>query len=234
MLYPAKGCPNRKCTFCAFYKDKPYRVFTTEQLQQHVQSVQLLTGSDYAGRDGVFLGSANAMALSQRRLTPVLDMIQEQLGCVKRGVACFSDPDFSAPRSAGQWQELKRLNLVQVVIGLETGWGELRAELGKSGNLDKVQDQVRQLHAAGINVGLTVLTGTCPDGLRSKSIAETTRFLQQLNLRGRDKVYLSPVQKDGVVGNNARSELKVFKDALKPVIAAQLIPYQMERFNYYT
>ena len=221
VLQPARGCPNRRCNFCAFYKNKPYKVLSNQQLDQHFMVIKRLLGGDFSGRNGVFLGSANAL-------------INKQIGSLKRGVASFADPDFAAPRTEHDWAELAYLNLKQVVIGLETGWSELRFRLGKSGDLSKTENQIKQLHRAGISVGLTLLNGACEEEYQLKNLSETMAFIEVLNLRQDDLVYLSPLSKEGVVSSLATQEQALFKEALKKVTGARIVPYQMQRFNYYT
>ena len=234
VLQPARGCPNRRCTFCAFYKDKPYRVLSELQFEQHVQSVEKLLGTGFGDRGGVFLGSANALALSQRRLRPVLERIRQNIPQLKRGVACFADPDFSARRTAGQWQALADYGLRHVIIGLETGYSELRASLGKSGDLSNTRKLVAQLHQAGIGIGITLLTGIGGPSEKEAHFRETLTFVDNLDLDKTDMIYLSPLSKAGLVLNEAVTEQQELGQKLKGRVQAKVVPYQMQRFNYYS
>lgn len=234
VLQPARGCPNRQCTFCAFYRDKPYQVLSDEELNQHFHAVEQLLGSDFGGRDGVFLGSANALALSQRRLMPVLTRIRRMAPNLKRGIACFADPDFSARRSVSDWQVLADFGLRHVVIGLETGWPELRASLGKSGDLSKTRELVVRLQRAEIGIGITLLTGVCDSAQSKRHLDETVAFIKALNLGSRDLVYISPVSKEGIVEGRAVFEQECLMKMLKKQLSAKVVPYQMQRFNYYS
>ncbi len=101
VIAPAIGCPNRKCTFCAFYRNKPYKVLSEAALVEHFADVGRLYCGKMHSACGVFLGLANAMALSQRRLVFCLDEICKRFGALKKGVATFADPDFSAKRTDG-------------------------------------------------------------------------------------------------------------------------------------
>ena len=233
VVQPARGCPNRQCTFCAFYQDKPYFVLNKEQLQDHLAGLQSLFAEAVYTRQGVFLGSANAMALSQRRLTECLELIQQKFGALKRGVATFADPDFSARRSSEDWQTLYQLGLRHIVIGLETGWGELRRRLGKSGNLDKVDAMIAATRSANISVGITVLTGVADEDEKQINIQETIHFLQRQCLNRSDIVYLSPLEQYGLIDPAAEAELIMMSDFLKKQVKAKIVHYQMQRFNYY-
>ena len=234
VLQPARGCPNRRCTFCAFYKDKPYQVLSDKQFNEHFQAVEQLLGLGFGSRDGVFLGSANALALSQRRLLPVLERIRRHIPALKRGIACFADPDFSARRTADNWQELADLDLRHVVIGLETGLPKLRASLGKSGDLVRTRELVAQLQQAGIGVGITLLTGIGDPSEGALHLRETAAFIDRLNLIDSDLIYLSPYSKAGAVERRAVTEQRELMRLLKAWTAAKVVPYQMQRFNYYS
>ncbi len=227
------GCPNRQCTFCVFYKDKPYKVLNEQMFARHLSDVKKLYGSKVNSSPGVFLGSANAMALSQRRLMYCLALIKEKLGTFKREVGTFADPDFSSKRTEAQWCELRESGLCQLVIGLETGWGALRARLGKSGDLNRCRNMVNCAKRAGINIGLTLLTGAAPWELRKENLKQTLITLESLALSGGDLIYLSPLSKNGFVDDAALEEQSEMKAVMMTMTDAKVVPYQMQRFQYF-
>ena len=233
VIAPATGCPNRRCTFCAFYREKPYRVLGERALLDHLVEVERLYCGKLHSARGVFLGSANALALSQRRLVFCLDQIRKRFGVFKRGVGAFADPDFSAGRTDQQWCELKENGLQQIVIGLETGWGALREKLGKSGDLTNVFDCVRGARHAGINVGVTILTGATGPDLSGENLQNTLITLKRMALTSRDILYLSPLNDDGIVSEEAIEQQKHFTSVLRKASSARVIPYQMQRFRYF-
>ncbi len=233
VIAPAIGCPNRKCAFCAFYRDKPYKVLGDAALVNHLISVKQLYGGKLRSARGVFLGSANAMALSQRRLVFCLDEIRERLGVFPRGVGTFADPDFSARRTAGEWCELREKGLRQIVIGLETGWGVLREKLGKSSDLTNVFACVESANQAGMSVGITILTGACEASLSCENLRNTMMVVSKMALTSMDVLYLSPLDDNGVVGEEAIEQQKQYGLALREVTDAKVTAYQMQRFRYF-
>ena len=233
VIAPAIGCPNRRCTFCAFYREKPYKVLNEKALVDHLADVEQLYCGKLQGAHGVFLGSANALALSQRRLVFCLEQIRKCFGVFKRGVGAFADPDFSAGRTNHQWCELEEKGLRQIVIGLETGWGTLREKLGKSGDLTNVFDCVRSARHASINVGITILTGATGPDLSGENLQNTLVTLKRMALTSRDILYLSPLNDDGLVSEEAIEQQKQFTSVLRKASSARVIPYQMQRFRYF-
>ena len=233
VITPATGCPNRRCTFCAFYREKPYRVLGERALIDHLADVERLYCGKLQGARGVFLGSANALALSQRRLVFCLDQIRKRFGVFKRGVGAFADPDFSAGRTDQQWCELKEKGLRQIVIGLETGWGELREKLGKSGDLTKAFECVKSAKHAGLNVGVTILTGATGPDSSDENLHNTIATLIQMALTPGDILYLSPLNDNGFVSKEAIKQQRHFAPALRQATNARVISYQMHRFRYF-
>ncbi|MFK0571532.1 radical SAM protein [Endozoicomonas sp.] len=233
VIQPAIGCPNRKCTFCAFYKEKPYQVLNKEAFISHLQSILHVYGQKLMSAQGAFLGSANAMALSQRRLMFCLEEIKERFGVFKREVATFADPDYSARRSSRDWEELRERGLKHIVIGLETGWGELRASLGKSGDLSKVSDTINSAKQSGMTIGLTVLTGAAPETKREMNLVNTLATIKGFDLSAKDIIYLSPLSDSGHIKTEAVAEQKLFAESLRDVTEARVVPYQMQRFQYF-
>lgn len=228
VLLPALGCPNRRCTFCAFYKDKPYQVMTEESFVHHIKGVMQLMPGRTMLPTGVFLGSANALALSQRRLVAHLATVHQYFLLNSREISSFMDADVCVARSNDEWQALRGLGLQQVVIGLETGCGTLRAQLGKSGDLSAVRNSVESLKATNIKVSLTVLAGVGGDA----HIEQTTSFIRQLQLDDSDRIYLSPLESEFSDSIFAQHQQQVLRQSLDT--PAKVASYHMERFNYFS
>ncbi|MCL6271344.1 hypothetical protein M3P05_15595 [Sansalvadorimonas sp. 2012CJ34-2] len=229
------GCPNGKCTFCAFYRDKPFRVLSDDELQQRLSDILSLVPSGVAGRQGIFLGSANALAIPVSRLVSLLNVIDKRLGKSEKGVACFGDADFMGRRTSQDWKQLYASGLSQVVIGLESGYADLRSRLGKSANLEKTRQLVSELKNTGIRVGLTVLTGVCDKESLNEHFLATQAFLQSLNLDAEDKTYISPWFSDGDQPSlRAFEEAEELKALLKTTIHARVTLYSSHNFHYFS
>lgn len=162
-----------------------------------------------------------------------LQQIQEHFGAFKREVATFADPDFSARRSPGDWEELRRSGLRHLVMGLESGWAELRSSLGKSGDFSKVSAMILSAKRVGMSIGLTVLTGVAPADQREKNMQQTLMTIKDFNLSAADTVYLSPFSDGGQINEQAVLEQQRFAHALRKDSGARVVPYQMQRFQYF-
>ncbi len=231
VVLPATGCPNARCRFCTLYQGSRFEPLTPDQFAEHLQCVRALYGQSVVARDGIFLSSANALALSQKQMLSVLEKIKLCFGSRKRGIASFYDPEHAPKRNENQWRQLAALDLRHVVIGLETAYTPLREYLGKSGHLQTMQASVDLAKAAGINIGITVLIGMEDVGDEEAHFEHTRDFIGQLALQSRDIIYLSPWTLSKKTGLQA--QLAGWKTALRSVTAAKVVEYGLERFFYF-
>ena len=229
------GCPNGQCTFCGFYRDKPFSPIKNKKggFSQHIRA---LFPEGVAGREGIFLGSANALALPVSALADAVGGAIARLGAPKRGVACFGDADYMGRRSVEQWQLLREKGLRQVVLGVETGSAGLRRTIGKSDQLWKTERLASQLKQAGIDVGVTVLTGFMGAECFFEHRQQTCLFLQTLELGEEDRVYISPWFADGALRPDERAfeEAKDMKQLLQDNICARVTAYSSHNFHYFS
>lgn len=235
VIQPAIGCPNRKCTFCAFYKDKPFKALNAAAVEEHIAGLRQLFGKAIYSRNGIFLGSANAMALSQRRLTAALDLIDSEIGLPQRGIASFHDSYYAPKRTHKEWQELQQRGLTRLIIGLESGSQTLRQQLGKSPDLTILRNDLREIKQAGIHLGITVLVGAGGEQMSPEHLHETLNFFKELTLDREDFIYLSPLEmEDNSPGELLiNQQLDAFKLGIREHLNAKAVPYQMGRYRYY-
>ena len=232
VVLPAVGCANRGCSFCTLHADRPFRPLTDAAFDDHLAQVGRLFGPLLAQRDGVFLGSASALTLSNARLLPRLEQIRRVLGPRRRGIASFFDPDLSPRRSADRWRELAAAGLVLAVLGLETGDPELRARLGKRGDLEAVTAAVAALGEGGIRRGLTLLAGAGGVEACDQHALATVQAVEALALAPDDIVYLSPLI-GSMPPDRLDREAARLRQLLKAATPARVVPYRFELFRYY-
>lgn len=232
VVEPATGCPNAHCTFCAFYRGRLFRPLSASALADHLRAVVELLGPLGEMRRGIFLGSGSALSLGQRRMIALLEAIDETFGRRRRGVASFLDPDHAPERDVEQWRALVERGLTRVVVGLETGIAELRAELGKSADLDRVIRSVRAQQDAGAWPGITILVGAGGAARSEEHRLATVRCIAAMQLDASALIYLSPLE-HSMDADRIAAERDAFERELRAVTDARVVPYVMERFRYY-
>jgi len=230
---PATGCPNAACTFCAFYRSRRFRVLSPRDFSAHLEAVRELLGPLLALRSGVFLGSASALSLSQPRLLAVLAACRTELGKRARGVAGFWDPDHAPTRTPDDWQALHAAGLTAVYLGLESGLASLRAELGKSADLEALLGAVAAQRSAPLRTGVIVLAGAGGAARAAAHQEATASAVARMKLGPDDFVFVSPLREALPEGELALAA-QALREAIAARSAARVAPYAMDAFRYYS
>ena len=232
VIQPALGCPHGECSFCAFYRDRAFRILSDPEFERHLEGIQTLLGSAIGLRDGIFLGSANALAIPQPTLIDRLRSVAKQVGPRKRQVAAFWDPDHSPTRTAADWGDLKAQGLATVYAGLETGLPALRKKLGKSNRIEDFKEAVRIHRQSDMGLGIMVLVGAGGETFREAHRTATVQLLESLAWTRSDWIYLSPLS-EGLPRYRLQEELEYFTRTLRNSVPARVAPYHINRFCYF-
>ncbi|WP_415837455.1 radical SAM protein [Parendozoicomonas haliclonae] len=227
------GCPNGQCSFCVFYRDKPFQVMNPSVIGTRMVNVRRLVNES---RSGVFLGSANALALPFHSLQSVLSLIQTEFPVLPKGIACFADADNLSPKVRSRLKELAEAGLSHVVVGLETGSSVLRGAINKRGDTVPTEHLIRELKQAGCGVGVTVLTGFLAADDFEQHCQETRRFFERVKLDTQDRIYISPwfASDEGKPAQRAINEMAQMKATLQTVTRARVTAYSSHNFYYFT
>ncbi|MBP7960344.1 MAG: radical SAM protein [Caldilineaceae bacterium] len=196
VVQAAEGCSYNECTFCTFYRDRPFRIKSVAELTDHMAQIRSFLGRGLSLRRTLFLADANAVIIPQPRLLPLMDAVNEQFaigpGQDLNGIYAFISAPDALRKSATDFRELAERNLRRVYVGLETGHDPLRAFLAKQGQAEDVLAAVQTIKAGGVSVGLIFMVGIGGTHFRDAHFADTIALLQRLPLGADDLIYLSP------------------------------------------
>lgn len=190
VLQATEGCTWNQCTFCTFYQDRPFRVKSEDEFRDHIDAVKQFFGRGILMRKSVFLADGNALALSQRRLLPMMELTRSAFP--KLPIYSFIDVYTGERKTVSDWQALADVGLHRVYIGMETGLDELLSLLNKPGSADELVEFVHTLKAAGLLVGLIVMGGVGGATYKEAHAEATLKALRRMPLGKGDLVYLSP------------------------------------------
>lgn len=196
VVQAAEGCSYNECTFCTFYRDRPFRIKSVAELTDHMAQIRSFLGRGLSLRRTLFLADANAVIIPQPRLLPLMDAVNEQFaigpGQDLNGIYAFISAPDALRKSATDFRELAERNLRRVYVGLETGHDPLRAFLAKQGQAEDVLAAVQTIKAGGVSVGLIFMVGIGGQHFRDAHFADTVALLHRLPLGAHDLIYLSP------------------------------------------
>lgn len=196
VVQATEGCSYNQCTFCRFYRDRPFRAKSPQQLSAHLRAVREFFGEGLRLRRGVFLADANSLVLSQARLLEAFELLHAELPLASgksRGVYSFIDAFSGMPKSLADFRALAERGLRRVYLGLESGCDDLLRFLGKPATADEALEVVRRLRAAGVQVGIIVMVGAGGDRFAARHLEETLAVVNTMQLGPGDFLYLSPL-----------------------------------------
>ncbi len=215
VLQATEGCSFNTCTFCALYRDRPFRIKTPEEFATHISEVISFFGPGISMRRSIFLADANALVIPQRRLLPFMEQISHVFHLVpaeappsmrykwlrqnplaKQGVFAFVDGLSAERKDIEAFQELRQFGLRRVYIGLESGHEPLLAWLQKPSTAADMVDAVQRMKRAGLNIGVIVLLGVGGRSFAEGHVRDTATALNAMPLDGGDIIYFSPFQPD--------------------------------------
>ena len=157
ILPVTNGCSWNACTFCEMYTE-PQKAFRPRDEEEVFQSIQRC-GEDYGDSiKRVFLADGDAMTLSFRRLSKILEAIRQYMPGVRR-VSSYCLPRNVSKKSVAELTELASLGLSFVYVGAESGDDEVLSRVKKGETFKSTLEALNKLHAAGIKRSVMILNG---------------------------------------------------------------------------
>jgi radical SAM superfamily enzyme YgiQ (UPF0313 family) len=151
------GCSWNRCTFCEMYTD-PQKRFRPRSEAEVLESIRRC-GQELGGEARrVFLADGDALTLSTRRLTTVLEAIRRELPAVHL-VSSYCLPRDLRNKSAAELKDLADLGLSLVYVGAESGDDEVLARVNKGETFASEQEALDKLAEAGIRRSVMILNG---------------------------------------------------------------------------
>ncbi|MBW6472723.1 MAG: radical SAM protein, partial [Anaerolineaceae bacterium] len=209
VLQLTEGCSFNKCTFCSFYRDRPFLIKSPVDFDQHITNVKNFLGNGLSLRRTIFLGDANALVVPVKKLIPLMEKIHDHLDVEKLGgIFAFLDGFSGERKSTGDYKKLRDLGMNKIYIGLESGNNQLLKFLNKPGSAQDALNAVRTIKSSGISVGIIVLLGAGGKQYDVNHTTDTIEIINQMSLDADDLVYFSElIESEGLeYSQNAFSE----------------------------
>lgn len=172
ILQVTVGCSWNRCTYCAMYRDREFRVRPVAEVVAEVAAAA-------AWADGVrrvFLADGDALAAPPEALAAVLEAVREHLPEVRR-VGAYADSRSILRLGAGGLAELAGRGLGIVYFGPETGDPETLRTVRKGATVERQLEACRAVRSAGLKLSLMVLLGLAGVAGSRRHAEATGRFL---------------------------------------------------------
>ncbi len=203
VLQATEGCHFNRCSFCSFYRDRPFRIKPLHEFREHLSEVLEFLGAGVTLRRSVFLADANAVCIPRDELLPLLDFVNENLpiksqaagvsasGPCLDGIYSFVDAfsDRSGPER--DYAEMKTRNVRRLYLGIETGCLDLLRFLRKPQAPRDVRQTVLAMKGAGLSVGAILMLGIGGKQFAERHAEESISLLNALPWSPGDLIFLS-------------------------------------------
>lgn len=193
-LQLSQGCPWNQCAFCRFYRDRDYRVSGLADLKGHLRAVRSYWEGALGGRNGLFLGDANAIAIPVQGLVERLRLVRAAFPeATFTRLASFSD-FFSAPKRAEyDFAALRNEGLQRVCFGVESGHKELLEQIKKTLGTSDILDAIRNAKEGDIQLSLIFIIGLGGRRYQPLHYRSSMDLVSRMPLERCDRIYLSPL-----------------------------------------
>ncbi len=195
VLQATDGCTYNRCTFCTLYRDKSFTVRAPNEFRRHIDRVVSFMGAGISYRNSVFLGDANALAISQERLIELLEIVRTTADVKPLldagGLHAFLDIYTGARKNAAQYRALKELGLRRVSLGVESGCEALLEFVRKPGSREDIRQVVSTLKEAQLAVVVILMVGLGGQRFSQEHLTDTVSLVRSLPLTKGDIIYLS-------------------------------------------
>lgn len=154
ILQATIGCSWNRCTFCAMYRSKAYRVRPLAEVEAEIVAVAPLAASFTR----VFLADGDALAAEPAFLEAVLGTIRAHLPWVQR-VGIYGDSRAILRHGVEGLSRLRELGLGIVYFGVESGDEETLRAVRKGATVERQLAACRVAREAGLKLSVMVLLG---------------------------------------------------------------------------
>lgn len=156
ILQVTNGCSWNRCTFCDMYTDEQKRF--RPKAEDDVLAEIKRCGEVMPWVRRVFLADGDAMALSVRRLSAILEAIRNYLPNVRR-VSAYCLPSNLKRKSVAELAELRALGLNLIYMGAESGCDAVLTAFDKGETFDSTAEALFKAGEAGIKRSVMIING---------------------------------------------------------------------------
>lgn len=150
------GCARNKCTFCAMFKDKKFRVRKLDEVVQDLIEARKYY-KDYRIRR-IFLADGDALIVKTEDLLYILEKIHELYPECER-ISAYGAPADVNLKTDEELARLKAAGLDMIYMGAESGDDEVLKHVKKGVTSEEIISAGIKLKKANMIVSITLISG---------------------------------------------------------------------------
>ena len=170
------GCAHNKCSFCSMYKDKKFRIRSLEEIDEDLQDAR--DKYNYVKR--IFLADGDSLVLSMDKLRHILLKIKVLFPECKR-VSAYATPKDILRKTAEELEELRRLGIGILYMGIESGSDTILREIQKGVTSSEIIEAGKKIKDSGIKLSVTFISGIGGKDKWKENAVESAKVINSIN-----------------------------------------------------
>ncbi len=183
------GCSHNKCTFCAMYKEKKFRIRPLEEILEDIDMAL-----DYYGPnvERVFLMDGDAIVMKTDQLLKILEKLYHNFPNLQK-VTTYAGPNSTLAKSVSELTELRQAGLTRAYLGVESGSDAVLSAINKGCTADQMLQAGQNLVQAGIDLWAIVILGlTGQDGDWREHVLSSAQIINEMGPRHLSAMTFAP------------------------------------------
>lgn len=176
LLQVTTGCSYDKCRFCNLTNGEPFSVVPLEHIISDLDEI----AANVRHPRSVFLLTEDPMGLPNDKLMPVLKLIRKKLPTVSKVTGFIRVRDIKR-KSDEDLQEMASMGPLKAIVGVESGWDEVLAEMNKDQTSADTIEQLHRLEEVGIEYSVFYLCGIAGKGRGQENALKSAELYSQLH-----------------------------------------------------
>lgn len=169
------GCSHNKCTFCDMYKEKKFRIRKIDEVKADFDAAR----AQYRRIDRIFLADGDALMCRAEHMAEILRYIKQVIPECER-VTSYGSPASILCKKQEELDELHRLGLEMIYLGLESGSDEVLKRINKGETADEIIRAGLMVKQAGMKLSVTAIAGLGGDTLSHEHAVKTAEALSRM------------------------------------------------------
>ena len=185
------GCSHNKCTFCAMYKEKKFRVRPLEEILEDIDMALDYYGP---GLERVFLMDGDAIVMKTDHLLRILEKLYHNFPNLQK-VTTYAGPMSTLSKSVDELRQLRQAGLTRAYLGVESGSDTVLKAINKGCTAQQMLQAGQNLVQAGIDLWAILILGLAgQDGDREEHVLSSARIINEMKPRHLSAMTFAPAK----------------------------------------
>ena len=185
------GCSHNKCTFCAMYKEKQFRIRPLEEILEDIDMARDYYGP---GVERVFLMDGDAIVMKTQHLLKILEKLYHNFPNLQK-VTTYAGPKSTLSKSVEELKELRAAGLTRAYLGVESGSDAVLAAINKGCTAAQMLRAGQNLVEAGIDLWAILILGlTGQDGDWEEHVLSSAKIINHMKPRHLSAMTFAPAK----------------------------------------